>query len=374
MPQRLLLITRNFPPLWGGMERLNWHLADELAKTHAVRVIGPAGAAQHAPAQVPVCEAPLTPLYRFLLHAALLAQREARHWRPDWVLAGSGLTAPLALIAARAGGARSAAYVHGLDLTVPHPVYRALWLPALRRMDRVIANSTVTAELARKAGIRDERLSIVHPGVEIPVPDPTARTRFRQRWNLPPDAPVLLSVGRLTARKGLREFVQEVLPAVVKSRPDVVLVIVGDTPKQALYAQAQTPESILEAAHAFGLAPNVRWIGRLFGQDLADAYFAADLHVFPVRAIPGDPEGFGMVAVEAAAHGLPTVAYATGGVVDAVAEGVSGRLIEPGDAVGFAQAVLAMLASPLTPEACRTFAQRFEWSEFGRRIMEALDR
>jgi len=369
---RLLLITRNFPPLWGGMERLNWHLADELAKTHAVRVIGPAGAAQHAPAQVPVCEAPLTPLYRFLLHTTILAQREARRWRPDWVLAGSGLTAPMALIAARACDARSAAYVHGLDLIVPHPVYRALWLPALRRMDRVIANSTATAELARKAGVRDERLSIVHPGVDIPVPDPSARARFRQRWNLPPDAPVLLSVGRLTARKGLREFVQEVLPTVVKARPDVVLAIVGNAPKQALYAQAQTPESILEAAHARGMAPNVRWIGTLFGQDLTDAYFGADLHVFPVRKIPGDPEGFGMVAVEAAAHGLPTVAYATGGVVDAVREGQSGCLVTPGDAAGFAQAVLATLAAPFAPEGCRTFAQRFAWVEFGHRIMDAL--
>jgi phosphatidylinositol alpha-1,6-mannosyltransferase len=358
MGQRLLLITRNFPPLWGGMERLNWHLAAELAKRFEVHVVAPVGAAEHAPAAVSVREVPLQPLRRFLLGAALAAVAEARRFRPRIVLAGSGLTAPLALLAARLCRARSVAYVHGLDVVAPHPVYRALWLPALRRMDRVIANSAPTAEL--------------HPGVDIPAPDPTARARFRQRWNLPPAAPVLLSVGRLTARKGLREFVQEVLPTIARARPDVVLVIVGDAPKQALYAQVQTPEGLLAAAREAGVATHVRWLGTLFGQDLADAYFGADLHVFPVRDLPGDPEGFGMVAIEAAAHGLPTVAYATGGVIDAVREGQSGRLVPPGDAAGFAHAVLATLASPLAPEGCRTFAQGFAWGEFGRCIMDAL--
>ncbi|WP_317963975.1 glycosyltransferase family 4 protein [Methylocaldum szegediense] len=366
------MVTRNFPPLQGGMERLNWHLAAELAQTFTVRVVAPQGAAERAPAQVAMHEVPLQPLGRFFWRAAWAARTEARAFRPTHVLAGSGLTAPLALIAARAYGARAAAYVHGLDLTVPHPVYRTLWLPALRRMDHVIANSTPTFELAREAGVPPERISIVHPGVEVPDPDPAARTRFRARWNLPATAPVLLSVGRLTARKGLRECVQEALPMIARAQPDVQLVIVGDAPAQALYAQAQTPESILAAAQAAGVAQNVRLLGNIDEQALHDAYFGADLHVFPVRALPGDPEGFGMVAIEAAAHGLPTVAYATGGVVDAVADGVSGRLIPPGDVAGFAQAVLALLAAPPALERCRGFAERFAWSEFGQKVVESL--
>jgi phosphatidylinositol alpha-1,6-mannosyltransferase len=358
--------------MWGGMERLNWHLAEELSKTFDVRVVAPVGAAEHAPGAVSVREVPLQPLRRFLMAAALAALAEARRFRPQIVLAGSGLTAPLALVAARACRARSAAYVHGLDVVVPHPVYRALWLPALRRMDRVIANSAPTAQLARDVGVASERIAIVHPGVDIPAPDHTARARFRQRWNLPPDATVLLSVGRLTARKGLREFVQEALPTVACARPDVVLVIVGDAPKQALYAQAQTPESIFAAAQEAGVAQHVWLLGKIDEQALHDAYFGADLHVFPVRDLPGDPEGFGMVAIEAAAHGLPTVAYATGGVVDAVREGQSGRLVSPGDAAGFAHAVLATLASPPIPEACRAYAQRFAWGEFGHKVMGEL--
>lgn len=369
---RLLLITRNFPPLWGGMERLNWHLAEQLARRFTVHLIAPRGAAGHAPAGITVREVPLSPLPRFLAAAGLAAIQEARSFRPDIVLAGSGLTAPLALWAARSCRAHAATYVHGLDLTATHPLYRAIWLPTLRRMDRVIANSTPTAELARQVGIAADRITIVHPGVTLPPPDPNARARFRLRWNLPPTAPVLLSVGRLTARKGVREFVTEVLSVIARVRPDVVLVIVGDAPTQALHAQAQPPQSILDAARAAGVGAHVRWAGKLFGQDLSDAYFGADIHVFPVRALPNDPEGFGMVALEAAAHGLPTVAYATGGVVDAVADGLSGRLVSPGDAAGFAQAVVSLLAQPLPAEVCRAFAQKLTWDVFGQRIAEAL--
>lgn len=371
-PRRVLLITRNFPPLWGGMERLNWHLAAELAMTCEVRVIGPAGAAAHAPTGVTVHEAPLQPLRAFLWNAARLARDEARTWRPDVVLAGSGLTAPLALWAARACGARTAAYVHGLDLVVPHPVYRALWRPALRRIDTVIANSRATAALAEGMGIAPARITIVHPGVELPAPDAAACARFRAAHGIPADAPLLLSVGRLTARKGLLEFVRDVLPRIAAQRPDVLLTIVGDAPAHALYAQAQTPAAIQAAADAAGVGTRVRFLGKLFGQDLADAYFAADIHTFPIRDLPNDPEGFGMVAVEAAAHGLPTVAYATGGVVDAVSEGASGRLVPPGDAAAFAQAVLNLLTTPPEADALRAFAAEFAWEQFGQRVNAAL--
>ena len=370
--QRLLIVTRNFPPLWGGMERLNWHMAEELARTYEVTVVGPSGSVDHAPEGVRVIEAPLRPLWRFLLTATWRAIRLARQQRPALVLAGSGLTAPIAWLAARASGARSAVYVHGLDLTVPHPLYRTAWHPALRRVDRVIANSSASARLAEQIGIARDRIAVVHPGVEIPELDPTARARFRSRHGLREGAPVLLSVGRLTTRKGLREFVSDVLPSIVSAHPDTVLLIVGDVPAHALFAQAQTPESIRQAAAAAGVDGNVRFLGTLFDQDLADAYAGADVHVFPVRDIPNDPEGFGMVAIEAASHGLPTAAYATGGVIDAVEDGVSGRLVPPDQPLQMASTVAQFLSSSADRDVVRQYASQFAWPTFGKALSSVL--
>ncbi len=371
---RVLLVTRNFPPLWGGMERLNWHIADELTHAYEVTVIGPAGAAAQAPANVTVIEVPLRPLWRFLLLATWRALRAARRSRPAVVLAGSGLTAPMAWLAARLGGARCIAYVHGLDVIATHPIYRLGWRPFLRRMDRIIANSRHTAGLARSAGVAPAHIGIVHPGVALPVLDPQARARFRTRHGLG-EAPLLLSVGRLTARKGLAEFVADVLPRVVAAYPEVRLVVIGDEPADALHGGSTGAAARVQAAAvAAGVQDRLRFLGSATDAELSEAYQAADVLVFPVLDLPGDVEGFGMVAVEAAAHGLPTVAYATGGVVDAVAEDESGTLISPGDAEGFAAAVLRLLAQPLPAERVRAFAERFAWPRFGAALAAQVER
>lgn len=380
---RILLVTRNLPPLVGGMERLNWHMAEELAKYADVRLIGPEGSAAMAPTGVPVDQVPLKPLWKFLLLLQWRAWRVARTWFPDVVLAGSGLSAPAAWFAARMSGARAAAYVHGLDLAVRHPVYRAMWWPALRRMDRVIANSRATAVLAQSLGVQPELIGIVPPGVDLPaVPAATdvacgttggqATADFCDRNQLR-HRPLLLSVGRLSSRKGLREFVTLALPEIVAAHPDALLLVVGGAPKDALHAQAQTAESIRVAAERVGVARHVRFLGTITDGELGEIYRAADVHVFPVRELAGDPEGFGMVAVEAAAHGLPTVAFATGGVADAVADGQSGLLVAPGDYPAFALAVRdTLIQREALREPCEMFATRFAWPEFGVGVREAL--
>ncbi|BAN69957.1 glycosyltransferase family 4 protein [endosymbiont of unidentified scaly snail isolate Monju] len=372
-----LLITRNFPPLLGGMERLNWHVADELARHGTVTVVAPEGSAARAPTGVVVHEVPGRPLWRFLLGALVSGIRQARGLRPDVVLAGSGLTAPLAWMTARLSGARAAVYVHGLDVVARHWLYRLLWIPFLRRMDRVIANSRATAALAEAAGVAPMRIEIIPPGVTLPEAitaeeRETARRTFRQCHDLG-DGPLLLSVGRLTTRKGMLEFVRDVFPEIVRQVPEAQLAIIGGEPAQALYAGVQSVEQIRSVAEKAGVAGKVRFLGEFTEWErLREAYLAADVHVFPVRSIPGDPEGFGMVAVEAAAHGLPTVAYATGGVVDAVADGVSGWLVPPGDTDAFAAAVVDNLEAPLSLLAMHAHAEQFARPNFGERLARAL--
>lgn len=373
-PAKVLLITRNLPPLVGGMERLNWHMAQELAKRAQVRIVGPREGFSVAPPGIPVEGVPLKPVSRFLVSAAHRAAHFAMTWKPDVVLAGSGLTAPIAWLVSRLCGARAAVYLHGLDVAARHPLYAAGWMPFIRRMDYVIANSEATRALAVRRGVPGKRITIIHPGVELPATPGTAGAgaAFRAKFGLG-EGPILLSVGRLTERKGLREFVSDVLPIVCQSRPDVQLVIVGGTAGDALAARSQSPDSILRAAEVHGLAPHICFVGVITDvAALAEAYQAASIHVFPVRQIEGDPEGFGMVAIESAAHGIPTAGYATGGTRDSVAEGVSGYLAPVHDAEGLAERILRLLESPLPPQTIRTFAAGFAWPRFGERLRALL--
>ncbi|PWK84785.1 glycosyltransferase family 4 protein [Fulvimonas soli] len=371
---RVQLITRNLPPLVGGMEQLNWHLVDQLRAAADVVVVGPEGASAFAPPATDIREVPLRPLWRFLLVATRCAVAVARQFRPDVVFGGSGLMAPMTWVSARLVGAKAAIYLHGLDIAVNHPLYRWFWLPFLHRMDLVFANSSATQAMAVAQGIPAARIAIVHPGVAVPGALPGhSPKRVADAFSGLGDGKVLLSVGRLSSRKGLCEFVSEVLPLIVRRCPDVMLLIAGDVPKDALHAKAQTPEMIRDAARRAGVGDHLRFLGVIVDREhLADIYRGSDLHVFPVRTIPGDPEGFGMVAIEAAAFGVPTVAYATGGVVDAVADGVSGRLVAPGQPQAFADAVVALLERPLPREQVWRHAQAYDWSQFGRKIFGTL--
>lgn len=370
-----LLVTRNLPPLRGGMERLNLELARAL-QGDGLAVVGPRGCEAELPHGVPITALPLQPLAGFFARALVASLRGAFRHRPRMVLAGSGLCAPFAWLAARATGARCAVYLHGLDIIADSFIYRRAWLPFIRRCDVCLTNSANTSALAIRAGIEAQRIQIVHPGVDAAcdVLHAEDAAAFRSAHALEGRV-VLLSVGRLTERKGLLPFVNDVLPVLVRTHPQSMLVVIGNDAPDALRRSAHSVREAVEArVLALGLQGHVMFLGEVDDAELARAYGAADLAIFPVRAMQGDVEGFGMVAMEAAAHGLPTVAYAVGGVPDAVADGISGRLVDEGDAVAMADAIRDVIDAGrhVWNSRCRAFAMQFDWSIFAIRVRRAL--
>ncbi len=372
---KVLLITRNLPPLSGGMEVLNAEMARGLSQSFDVSVMGPQGSEITSELRQRFVALPLQPLWRFMLAALAKGLRQVANEKPSVVLGGSGLMAPVVLLLARMRGAHAVIYLHGLDIAVDHWLYQRVWTAAIRRADRLIVNSEPSAQLARNIGVPNDRIRVVHPGVSLPKDWPSAEQleAFRIKYQLE-GKQILLSVGRLTTRKGLLEFVENALPAIVERCPESVLLVIGDAPQHALYAKAQTPTQIAQAARALRLDKHVRFIGTLPHAQLREPYCAAAVHVFPVREIAGDPEGFGMVAIEAASHGLPTVAFRTGGVVDAVAEGESGYLVAPNDYAEFANRVCKALEMRETLRAsAQAFAQGFAWPNFHQKVQNCLD-
>lgn len=367
-----LVITRNLPPLVGGMERLVWHIVDALAKEYRVHVIGPEGCAALLPAGVTASETPITPLWWFLIRTKWNALFQALRLRPKLVFAGSGLTAPFAWLAARLTGAKCVVYLHGLDIEATSLPYRLLWRPFFKHFDLVLVNSRFTQRLALTAGVSENRINILHPGVELPDQSSGSimRQSFRSRHQLN-NAPLLLYAGRIIKRKGLLLFAQHILPQIIASKPNLRLVVIGDEPKWALRQEQSQITQIQEILSSQGHAQNVLFLGKTSDEELSAAYFASDVLIFPVQHSPGDSEGFGMVAIEAAAHGLPTVAFDAGGVGDAVADGVSGLLIPAGKSEAFAQAVLELLDQPHS-ENTQAFAQRFSWHHFNQMLLTTL--
>lgn len=374
--KKILLVTRNLPPLIGGMERLNWHIADELSKQNEVLLLSHIKAKEKAPAQCKFYGVALNPLPIFLIFSFFKTFLICLSTKPDILFAGSGLTAPIVVFWAKIFRKKSIIYLHGLDINNNSFTYQKVWMPFLRSADSIICNSTPTKQLALNKGIRDSKISIIHPGVNFPPKekDENLITELKNHFCIQ-NKKVLLSVGRLTERKGLLEFIENCLPQIVKEIPNTILLIVGDTASNALNNKFQNKEELLNIAQKINVDQNIIFTGAVDEKVLTQLYYVANIHVFPVKDIPNDPEGFGMVAIEAASYGLPTIAFSTGGIIDAIKNQESGFLITSQNYLEFTAYIIQILKNPsiIQTEPCQNFAKKFAWHNLAEKFKKVLN-
>jgi len=375
----ILVITWNYPPRRGGIEYLVGHLVAGLRKRHAVRVV----TAYHHSSEfneIDVVRAPCPGLIPFALFALWRGMLSLRG-KPETslVFGGSALVAPLVLILARLFGRRAVVQVHGLDIIYRSALYQPLCVRWLKRCDRVIANSAYTASLAETKGVSADRISVIPPGVAperftLPV-DVEATKKF---YGLE-GRQVILFVGRLARRKGVKEFIHESLPEIVAAVPQACFVIVGANPTESLTHRDDMVTEIAAAASRLGLERHVMLLGSLSNDDVVKLYQTCDLVVLPALATPDDVEGFGIVLLEAAAAGKPVVATRVGGIPDAVEDGKSGILVEAGDYVALAQATVDLLSDKQKSLTMGTHARQrlldhFTWGKTLPLYERALER
>lgn len=222
--------------------------------------------------------------------------------------------------------------VHGGDLFDPsksssphrHAPMRAAVRWLLRRADAVVGQSQDTVRHVRTIYGVDRPTSLIPLGIERP---PRTRVANRSEFGLPEDAFVLVTIGRLVARKATTQLV-DILAATRIEKAH--LLIVGSGPDAA---------AIKERAAARGLSDRVHLPGQV-----SDEQKYAALQVADVFATTSQHEGFGLVFLEAMAQGLPIVCYDRGGQTDFLATGETGHVVPLNDQDRFKEALLALYA------------------------------
>lgn len=178
---------------------------------------------------------------------------------------------------------------------------------------------------------REAAFHTVHNGVDLASlrSAPGLPLRVKEKMGLPPGKRVVGVVGRLEARKGHRFFL-EAMRTVLAAEPDTVGIVIGEGKEGP--ALAVQHESL-------GLGDGVRLVG--YWASVAEA-----LSVIDVFVLPSLMEGHPIALLEAMAAGKPVVATSVGGNGEAVADGVTGLLVAPGDAAALAAATLSLLRDP----------------------------
>jgi glycosyltransferase involved in cell wall biosynthesis len=218
-----------------------------------------------------------------------------------------------------------------------------------RRSARVIVLSEAFAQLAtERYSVNPDKIRIVPGSVDIERFGIAAtQTAARERLGLPTDRLILLSVRRLVRRMGLSELIVA-LKTIVRSVPDVLLCIAG----RGLLRQ-ELEQRVVE----LGLTDHVRFLGYVDDDDLPYLYRAADINVVPTVAL----EGFGLVAAESLAAGVPAMVTKVGGLPEVVA-GLSPDLMFASPraedlANGLIQALTGHLRLP-DADACAAYAKK----------------
>lgn len=364
----ILVITWNYPPRRGGMEQMLASICARLSKNHRVSVIT-------AYADKPVADGaetvfrPAAPgLARFFLFAVFKGIALLRGQRGIRVVfGGSVLMTPIVLVLARLFHRKAIVQAHGLDLIYDGSAYQLFIVRWLRYVDGVIANSRYTASLAEHKGVAQRATQVIPPGVDCQRFQVAETAGALKHARGLANRKVILFVGRLARRKGVKEFIEHSMRDIVRQVPEVCFVIAGDNPTDSLTHHDDVAGEIRQAIARLELSSHARLLGAISDDALVELYALCDLVVLPVLDLDADVEGFGMVALEAAAAGKPVVATRCGGIPDAVEDGESGILIEPGDYDGLTEAMVALLNNPQTAIAKGQFGRQraqksFTWS------------
>ena len=228
--------------------------------------------------------------------------------------------------------------------------------------DAILASCTAEAEqLQRLYGAPAHRIELVPPGVDHAFFSPGDPRGARAALRLPLDVPVLLFVGRIQPLKGLDVAVAALARL---QRTDAELLVVGGP--SGIDGTAEL-DRVQKLASELGVADRIRFAPPQPHHVLSTYYRAADVCLVPSRS-----ESFGLVALEAAACGIPVVASAVGGLTTLVDDGRTGYLIDGRDPATFAAATDRLLGDPRLAarmnEAAAARARSYTWSTTAGRL------
>ncbi|MCA9994138.1 MAG: glycosyltransferase family 4 protein [Anaerolineales bacterium] len=254
-------------------------------------------------------------------------------------------------------------YFYGLDFLsqLGNPWGKSVVLRVFGGAEKLIGCSTYTCQQAVVLGIDPRKIHTIFPGVnqsQFAKPSPSVSKEYRTDLGIAQGQKVIITVARLVARKG-HDKVIEAIPKLLDKHSNLLYIVIGDGPNRSHL------EQLIEKRQ---LTQHVTFMGKVSDSDLPKYYHSADIFVMPNRDIQGDVEGFGIVFLEAGAAGLPTIGGKSGGVIDAIADNVTGFLVDPENINEIACTMDQILSNPdigyqLGQNASQHVKDNFAWEK-----------
>jgi phosphatidylinositol alpha-1,6-mannosyltransferase len=346
---KTLLITENFPPKSGGSGRWFWELYSRLPQNEYEILAGeePAATKYDSDAKIHILRGNLTSSewgfkssvgLKFYFKSALLVRKIIKQRRITQLHCGRILPeGVIAWLLNLFTGIPYVCYVHGEDLETAQSSREQYFIcgQVIKRAKTIICNSQNSANIVAKFGAQAaSKTQVLHPGVDSNIFVPKQRNQeslTSLNWI---DKRVVLTVGRLQARKG-QDMMIKAIPEIIKDKPNFLYAIVGD---------GEEFDALVKLSVELKVEQYVQFLRGITDEQMIECYQQCDLFILPNRTIDNDIEGFGMVLVEAQSCGKPVIAGDSGGTKETMLLGESGVIIDATLPSNIASTVVGMLS------------------------------
>jgi phosphatidylinositol alpha-1,6-mannosyltransferase len=354
MSRHHVLLTPDFPPDLGGIATYLFSIYDGLAPLAVVAPRRPGCHEFDSAREYTACRLPTLQGVPWLRGCSYLVQsyravrrlleggRDGQETGAPLILhCGHVHAAFLARRLKRRYGVPYLVWTYALEVTdrwLRRPI-RAV----LRDADLILTDSDYTRRSVERLGADASRVIRVRPGTDPNRFSPGVdRGRWAARLQLE-DQPVLLTVATISRHQRYKgqDMVIRALPEVLRRVPDLLYVIAGG---------GNDVRYLEELAERVGVRNRVRLVGRVAEEELPGLYACASAFALCSReqhcARGTLAEGFGIVLLEAGASGKPVIGGLSGGIPDAVRDGVTGLLVDPTSPAAIAAAIVRVLTEP----------------------------
>lgn len=347
---KTILFTLEFPPFRGGVANYYGNLAKYWPIEEKLLVF------DNNRQEIMKSQRPLA-----WLPAIWSLKRRLKREKADYLLVGQILPlGTVAWILSFFRPLRYAVFLHGMDfayaLRTPHKAWLAKSI--LTRAETIICANSYVADQANELdpGLGD-KLAIVNPGIasEAPLIAEAEIAETRNNFGLAGKT-VLFSLGRLVSRKGVDRTIEALMQVPEPLLDNLAYFIAGTGPKEELLRRS-VPDKLKNKVFFLGeISEHGKWLWLSL----------ADIFIMPSRDIAGDFEGFGIVYLEANLCGKPVIAGNSGGVRDAVQDGLNGRIVDSEKVDAIAGAIIELardkdLRERLGQAGKRRAAAEFNW-------------
>ena len=303
----------------------------------------------------------------------------------DVVLFGDGVLAPLGIFLKFFYPKKGfVSIIHGLDITFAYnrsflgKIFRAVNIPAQKRMNKLIMVGNETIRQAVKIGIPEEKCVFIPNGLDVDeICASHTRADLEKLMNMNLEGKkVLFRGGRIVKHKGVEWFIRNVMP---KLPENYILVAAGGAVAAKTAGDGNNYPNCIKAVKELKLENRVKFFINLPRKDIKILFNVCDVFIQPNIKVPGSLEGFGITAIEGAACQRVVLASNIEGLKDAIKDGENGILLESGNAEMWANKIKEVLGNDNFRQEFGRKAQlfvkdNFAWEKIASKYLDEMSK